>query len=313
MESKNVKISIIGAGFVGSTTAYAIMMQKLASKVIIVDINKEKARAEALDIAHSTAFIEDIDVEYGDYEKTKDSDIVIITAGPQPKPNETRLDVIDKGLAINNAVVPEIIKYSPNSIIIVVANPLDILTYHTYKLSGFPKERIIGSGTVIDSARLKYDIGEKYGINYRKITAYILGEHGDSQVIAWNSMAVSGIQIDQYLKEIGKKIDENEKDIIAEEVKKAGFDVVSGKGYTSYAIGTAVARIVRAIIEDEDTVLPVSTLYSGEYGIDDVYMSAPCIIGGSGVKKVLEIELSEKEKKGLLASAEILKGLNKKH
>ena len=184
MLKKDTKISIIGAGFVGSTTAYAIIMQKLASKVVIVDINEEKAKAEALDIAHSTAFIEDIDVEYGDYSSSSDSDIVIITAGPQPKYGESRLDVLKKGLAINSSIVPQVVKYSPNAIIIVVANPLDILTYQTYKLAGFPKERVIGSGTVIDSARLKYAVGEKYGINYRKIMAYILGEHGDSQVAA---------------------------------------------------------------------------------------------------------------------------------
>ena len=311
MLKKNTKISIIGAGFVGSTTAYAIIMQKLASKVVIVDINEEKAKAEALDIAHSTAFIEDIDVEYGDYSSSSNSDIVIITAGPQPKYGESRLDVLKKGLAINSSIVPQVVKYSPNAIIIVVANPLDILTYQTYKLAEFPKERVIGSGTVIDSARLKYAVGEKYGINYRKIMAYILGEHGDSQVAAWSSMTVSGINIDQYIKELGMDIDENIKFEIGNEVKKAGFNVVHGKGYTSYGIGTAVSRIVKSIVDDEDTVLPVSTLYTGQYGIDDVYMAAPCIIGAGGVKNVLEIDISEKEMKNLHSSGELLKSLIK--
>jgi L-lactate dehydrogenase len=311
MKRKKCKISVIGAGFVGATIAYAVAMQKLASQILIVDINEKKANAEALDIAHSAAFIEDVDVEYGDYLSTKDSDIVILTAGPQPKNGESRLDVLKKGLQINSSVVPQVAKHSPNAIIIEVANPLDILTYQTYKLSGFPKERIIGSGTVVDSARLRYDIGKKYGINYKKIIVYVFGEHGDSQVAAWNSATVSGIGLDDYLKQLGKEINHEIKNEISEQVKKVGFDILNGKGYTSYGIGTAVSRIVRAIVEDNDTVLPVSTLYTGEYGINDVYMAAPCIIGASGVKKVLEIGLSEKEFKDLHASEKLLKSLVK--
>ncbi|MFD3158111.1 L-lactate dehydrogenase [Haloimpatiens sp. FM7330] len=307
---KNTKISVIGAGFVGSTTAYAIMLQKLAEEVVIVDINEKKAMSEAMDIAHGTAFIEDIDVKYGDYSDTKDSDIVIITAGPQPKSGETRLDVLNKGLKINAQIVPQVVKYNPNAIIIVVANPVDILTYQTYKLSGFPKERVIGSGTVVDSGRLKYFVGEKYGINYRKISTYILGEHGDSQVAAWSSTTVSGIKLDDYLKSLGFEINDEIKEKISQKVKEVGFDIVGGKGYTSFGIATAVARIIKAIVTDEHTVLPLSTLYTGEYGIEDVYMAAPCIVGNSGVKNLLEIDLSQEELKNLQKSAEVLKSLN---
>ncbi|MBC2582509.1 L-lactate dehydrogenase [Clostridium sp. DJ247] len=311
MISKDAKISVIGAGFVGSTTVYAIMMQKLASRIVIVDLNEEKAEAEALDIAHSAAFVEDIVIEYGDYSSTKDSDIVIITAGPQPKYGESRLDVLKKGLSVNASVVPEVVKYSPNAIVIQVANPVDILTYQTYKLSGFPKERIIGSGTVVDSARLKYSIGKKYNINHRRISAYVLGEHGDSQVAAWSSITVSGIQLDEYLKKLNLSIDDEIKDDISNMVKRVGFDIVRGKGYTSFGIGTAVSSIVKAIVDNDNTVLPVSALYSGQYGIDDVYISAPCIISAKGIKNILEIDLSKEESEKLHASANLIKGLNK--
>lgn len=311
MIGNKTKISVIGAGFVGSTTAYAIMLQRLAEEVVIVDINEKKAKSEAMDIAHGTAFVEEIDVKYGDYSDTKDSDIIIITAGPQPKYGETRLDVINKGLAINSQIVPEVVKYSPNAIIIVVANPVDVLTYQTYKLSGFPKERVIGSGTVVDSGRLKYLIGERFGINYRKISTYIFGEHGDSQVATWSATTVSGIKLEDYLNSLGMEINEAIKNDIADKVKKAGFDIVWGKGYTSFGIATAVSRIVKAIVTNEDTVLPISVLYNGEYGIEDVYMAAPCIVGNTGVKKLLEIELSDKELEDLKNSSEVLKEMNK--
>ena len=193
IREKTNKISIIGAGFVGSTTAFALMQDGLASEIVIVDINKDKAHAEAMDLAQGAAFVKSVDIKSGDYADTKDSDIVIITAGVGPKPGETRLDIINKNLKIFQSIVPEVVKYSPNSILLVVSNPVDILTYITYKLSGFPKERVIGSGTVLDTSRLKYMLSEHFDIDARNVHTYIIGEHGDSEITAWSltNIAVS--------------------------------------------------------------------------------------------------------------------------
>lgn len=307
MAIKNAKISIIGAGFVGSTTAYALMMSGLVSELVIVDVNKDKAKAEALDIAHGTPFVDSVKVIEGEYKDTKDSDIVIITAGAGPKTGETRLDVLNKNLSIFKSIVPNVVKYSPNSILLVVSNPVDILTHITYKLSGFPKERVIGSGTVLDSSRFKYILGQEYDMNPRDLNTYIIGEHGDSQIAAWSLTTVSGMNIETYLEKNENGLDTEKKIEIAENVKKAGFDIVSGKGYTNYGVALAVRRIVEAILRDEETILPVSILLEGEYDIEDVYLGIPSVIGASGVKRVLEVPLAEEEIEGLKKSAEFLK------
>lgn len=307
MNKKGIKISIIGAGFVGSTTAYALMMEGLASEIVIVDINKEKSEGEAMDLSHGVSFIKPVNIMAGDYKDTKDSDIVIITAGAGPKPGETRLDLINKNYKIFEGIVPNIVKYSPKSILLVVSNPVDVLTYITYKLSGFPKERVIGSGTVLDTSRFRYLLGEHLKIDVRNIHTYILGEHGDSEIAAWSLTNVAGISVEDYCKDICKGCDGNFKKRIPEEVKNAGYEIVERKGYTSYAIALAVRRIVEAIIRDEDSILTVSTLLKGEYGIDDIYMGIPSIIGETGIKKVLEVKLSEDEEKQLKKSAKVLK------
>ncbi|OFI05926.1 L-lactate dehydrogenase [Clostridium acetireducens DSM 10703] len=309
MKDKNIKISIIGAGHVGSTTAYSIVVQKLASKVVLLDIDKDKAKSEAMEIGQSTVFRSSIDVEAGDYSCTKDSDIVIIAAGVKPEKGQSRLDIIEEGLEINKDVIPQVIKYNPNAIIIQVANPLDVLTYQTHKISGFPKNRIIGSGTVIDSARLRHFISKKYGVGPQEVNAWILGEHGDSQVVMWSIATIGGIPIDKT----GLEINDDIKAELANKAKTVGYDVVNKKGYTSYAIASSVTRIVRAIVKDEKAFLTVSALYSGEYGIDDVCIAAPCIIGANGIEKIVNAEISEDERKGLHNSAKILKELNKKY
>src|SRR3712207_2198557 len=204
MDNNGVKISIIGAGFVGATAAYAMMMGGIASEMVIVDINKDKAEGEAMDLAHGISFVKPVDIISGTYEDTKDSDIVIITAGAGQKPGETRLDLINKNYNILKGIVPEVAKYSPNSILLVVSNPVDILTYATYKLSGFPKERVIGSGTVLDTSRFRYLLGEHFGIDTRNVHTYILGEHGDSEIAAWSLTNVAGVPVEEYCATICK-------------------------------------------------------------------------------------------------------------
>lgn len=307
MKKNTIKVSIIGAGFVGSTTAYALMMEGLASEIVIVDINKEKAVGEVMDLAHGIPFVKPVDILAGDYKDTKDSDIVIITAGAGPRPGETRLDLIDKNYKIFKSMVPEIVKYSPNSILLVVSNPVDILTYVTYKLSGFQPERVIGSGTVLDSSRFRYLLSRHFNVDVRNVHSYILGEHGDSEIAAWSLTNIAGIDVDNYCKCICKNCDGNFKMGILDKVRNAAYEILDRKGYTSYAVALAVVRIVEAILRDENSILTVSTLLKGEYGIEDVYMGVPTVVGDTGAKRILEVNLNEEEKRNLKESSAVLK------
>lgn len=307
LNKKTNKISIIGAGFVGSASAYALMIQSLASEIVIVDIDKDKAEGEAMDLAHGASFVKSVNVISGDYEDTKDSDIVVITAGIGQKPGETRLDIINKNLKVFNQIVPEIVKYSPNSILLVVSNPVDILTHITYKLSGFPKNRVIGSGTVLDTSRLKYMLGDHFNLDAKSINTYIIGEHGDSEITAWSLTDIAGMPISQYCSDVCGECDTELKQEIPEKVKNAAYEIINRKGYTNYAIGLSVARIVEAILRDENSILPVSSLFEGQYGISDIHLAIPTIINRDGAKKVLEMPLNEEEVKKLKESADILK------
>lgn len=307
MKSKRTKISIIGAGFVGSTTAYALMMGGLASEIVIVDVNKEKAEGEAMDLSHCASFVKPVDIISGTYRDTEDSDIVIITAGAASKPGETRLDLINKNAIIFKAIVSEVVKYSPNSILLVVSNPVDVLTYITYKLSGFPSERVIGSGTVLDTSRFRYMLAEHFDIDARNIHTYIMGEHGDSEIAAWSLTSIAGMGIDQYCKSFCDKCDGSFKYKIHDNVKNSAYKIIEKKGATYYAIGLAVRRIVEAILRDENSILTVSSLVKGEYGIEEIYMGVPSIVGSEGVKKVLEVSLNAEELAELRNSAATLK------
>lgn len=307
MNTKRTKISIIGAGFVGATSAYALMLGGLASEIVIVDINKEKARGEAMDLAHGISFVKPVEVYAGDYKDTADSDIVIITAGAAQKPGETRLDLINKNLDIFKEIIPNVVKYSPNSILLVVANPVDILTYITYKLSGFPKQRVIGSGTVLDTSRFKHLLSEYFNIDDRNIHTYIIGEHGDSEVPTWSLTNIAGMNIDDYCKNVCKKYDELSKHKIHDEVKNAAYEVINRKGATYFAVALAIKRIVEAILRDENSILTVSSLLEGQYGISDIYVGVPTIVGSSGTKKILEVPLNEEELNKLRISTTTLK------
>jgi L-lactate dehydrogenase len=307
MKNTNVKISIIGAGFVGSTTAFALMMSGLASNIVIVDINKNKAEGEAMDLSHGVPFVSPIDITAGDYCDTKDSDIVIITAGIGQKPGESRLDVIDKNLAVFKTIVPEIVKYSPNSILLVVSNPVDILSYITYKLSGFPKERVIGSGTVLDTARFRYLLSEHFDIDARNIHTYILGEHGDSEIAAWSLTNIAGMNADEYCDTICKECDGNIKLDIYNNVKNAAYNIIEKKGATYYAVALAIKKIVEAILRNEKSILTVSTYLEGQYGINDLYLGLPSVVGDTGVSKIVDVPLNNEELESLKASAKTLR------
>lgn len=307
MNIKGNKISIIGAGYVGSTTAFSLMTSGLASEIVIVDINKEKAEGEAMDLSHGVSFVKPVDIKSGNYEDTKGSDIIIITAGASQKPGESRLDLITKNYNIFKSVIPEIVKYNPNAILLVVSNPVDILSYITYKLSGFPSERVIGSGTVLDTSRLKYVLSQNFDVDARNIHTYIIGEHGDSEIAAWSLTSIAGIPLNDYCNIVCENCNDSYKEKVVDDVRNAAYEIISKKGSTYYAVALAVRRIVESILRDENSILTLSTLLKGEYGVKDIYMGVPCIVGSSGIKQILQVPLNTEEFSALSDSAETLK------
>jgi L-lactate dehydrogenase len=311
MRTKGNKISIIGAGFVGSTTAFALMTSGIVSEIVIVDINKDKAEGEAMDLSHGVSFVRPIEISSGEYADTKDSDIVIITAGVGQKEGETRLSCISKNLKIFKSIIPEVVKFSPNSILLVVSNPVDILTYITYKLSGFPSERVIGSGTVLDTSRFKYLLSKHFEIDARNIHTYIMGEHGDSEIATWSLTSIAGMNVDEYCAICDKNCAGEMKFDIYKEVKESAYTIIKKKGATYYAVALAIKRIVEAILSNENSILTVSSLLNGEYGINDIYMGVPTVLGRDGVKKILQVKLSEDENSKLLESSKVLKSVIK--
>ncbi len=302
------KLVIVGDGFVGSTTAFTIMLGGLFSEIVIIDIQKEKAEGDALDIAHGVSLVKPVKVYAGDYSDCKDADIVIITAGvSQQKPDETRLDLLKRNVSVIKSVTENVMKFASDDLILLtVTNPVDILTYATFKISGLPKNQILGSGTVLDTARLKYLISKKTGIDARNCHTYIIGEHGDSEVAAWSITNIGGLSMHEFCRYTGKcNLDDLNQ--MYEEVKNSAYEIIKKKGATYYAIAVAVARIVECIAGDENSILTVSSIFEGEYGLEDVALSVPTKVGGEGIEKILEVPFSREEMKGLRNSADVLK------
>ena len=309
MVERRRKVSIIGAGFVGATTAFALMNSGVATEICLFDINMEKAMGEVMDLVHGTSFVKPVNIYVGNIEETKDSDIVIITAGAAQKEGETRLDLIEKNYNIFKGFVPQIAKMSPNAILLVVSNPCDVLAYITYKLSGFPSERVIASGTVLDTSRLKYVIGKYLNVNNNNVHAYVLGEHGDSEVVSWSTASIAGESFDEYAKKFNLEWDKDVRAVIESDVKNAAYEIISRKNATYFAVALAVNRIVEAILRDENTILTVSCLMQGEYEIDDVYLAVPTIINSTGVVRIVNPIINDEEELGKLQeSAKVLKG-----
>lgn len=301
------KAVMIGCGFVGSASVFSLMQSGLFSEIAMIDADIEKAKGEAMDISHGIPFAKHMKVYAGDYEDVKDASIVIITAGANQKPEETRLDLVNKNVAIFKQIIPEIAKRNFDGILLIVANPVDILTHVAQKLSGLPKNKVIGSGTVLDTARLKYELGEHLGVDSRSVHAFIIGEHGDSEIAAWSSANVSGITLNEFCEMRGHfKHDEATKEI-AEKVKNSAYEIIQRKKATYYGVAMTVKRICEVIVRDEKSILPVSTSMNGEYGISGVVLSMPCIVGKDGIEAKVPIILNDDEKEKLTKSAEILK------
>lgn len=309
------KVAVIGCGFVGSTIAFALMQSGLFSDMVLIDVDMKKAEGEALDIGHGIPFARPMKIWAGVYEDIADAAIVIITAGANQKPGETRLDLVHKNINILKNIMPEVTKYNKTGIILMVANPVDILTYAALKISGLPENRVIGSGTVLDTARLKYEVGELLEVDSRGVHAFIVGEHGDSEIAAWSSANVSGVPLKDFCRirsDIDSSMLKEATQEIADRVKNSAYEIIERKQATYYGIAMAVKRICEAIIRDEKSVLPISSMMHGEYGLTDVVLSMPAIVGENGVEHVVPVSLDEEEQKRLWNSAQVLKEIQKK-
>ena len=301
------KCAVIGCGFVGATTAYSLMQAELFSSMVLIDLDVRKAEGEAADLSHGLPFHAPMEIYAGDYDDLVDASLIVITAGAGQKPGETRLELAAKNTEIFRSILSEVTRYNDSAILLVVTNPVDILTYKTHLFSGFPRNRVIGSGTVLDTARLKYLVGKELGVDFRNVHTFIIGEHGDSELPVWSSANVSGIDLDHYCGSCVDGPSAGRLHELFESVKNAAYHVIEAKGATYYAIAESVTRIAQAIVRDEDSILPVSTLLTGEYGLSELCLSLPCVVGANGIHQTLEIPLDERELKELHRSAEILK------
>lgn len=311
-EINSRKIAIIGCGFVGSACAFALMQSGLFSEMVLIDSNEERAEGEALDISHGLPFSKPMQIYSGTYDDITDAGIIAITAGAGQKPGESRLELVHKNVEIFKSIIPEISKRNYKGILLIVSNPVDIMTYTALKLSGLPSNQVFGSGTVLDTARLKYLLGEHLGVDARSVHAFILGEHGDSEIAAFSSANVSGIELKKFC-DFACKTDKHEEAMkeIAEDVKLSAYEIIKKKGATYYGIAMSVRRICEAIILDQKSILPISCLQNGKNEIENVVLSMPMIVGKHGAERSVEISLSEEERRAIKSSADMLKGIIK--
>ena len=306
------KISIIGTGSVGSTIAYTLTVMGLASEIVMIDINSEKALGEALDIRQGTPFCNACSVYAGDYRDAVDSDIVILTSGIARKPGQTRLELAQTNVNITKSIIPEITKYAPNAVYIIVSNPVDVLTYTFHKFSDIPESHIIGSGTILDTARLRARLSEHYDINQSNVHAYVFGEHGDSSFIPWSIANISNVPIKDCAKLIttpGIERPELDPEEVEQYVRKSGGRVIARKGATFYAVSVSVCHICKCLLGGLDTTMTVSTMMHGEYGIEDVCLSTLALVGNGGIRGKVNIPLTDDEVAKLRYSAETLKNV----
>ena len=301
------KVAIIGCGFVGASSAFSLLQKGIFSELVLIDANKEKAEGEAMDISHGRPYAHPMKIYAGSYDDISDCSLIIITAGANQKPGETRLDLVHKNVAIFKSIIPEITKRGFEGILLVVANPVDILTYAALKISGYPKERVFGSGTVLDTARFRYLLSEHLQVASRSVHANIIGEHGDSELAAWSDARVGGLPIHDFCELRGHYDHDSAMERIFNSVRNSAYEIISKKHATYYGIAMAVVRICSAIVRDEQSIMPVSSLMTGEYGIQDVVLSIPSVVDANGIETVVPIELSEQELDALRNSAAVLK------
>ncbi|MBR5157350.1 MAG: L-lactate dehydrogenase [Clostridia bacterium] len=303
------KITVIGTGSVGSTIAYTLTIEGIASEIVMIDINNEKALGEALDIRQGTPFCNPCNIYAGTYEDAAGSDIVVITSGVARKAGQSRLDLAQTNVDILKSITEQIVKYAPDATYVIVSNPVDILTYAFTKYSGIPEERIIGSGTILDTARLRSRLSEYYSVSQQNVHAYVLGEHGDSSFVPWSIANISNVPVEDYGKSVLKSANfpELHKEDVENYVRKSGARVIQRKGATFYAVSVSVCHICKCLLSGIDTTMTVSTMLHGEYGIDDVCLSLLNVVGRNGVHNKIVLPLNDKEVEDLHKSAESLK------
>lgn len=302
----NRKVAIIGCGYVGAATAFAIMQTGLFSEMVLLDMDQNKAEGEAMDIMHGMPFAMPINIHAGTYDDIADSDIIIVTAGCNQKPDETRLQLVHRNIEVYRKIMGEIAKRNVQGILIVVSNPVDILTYAAWKFSGLPRHRVIGSGTVLDTARLKCMLGNELGVDARSVHAFIIGEHGDSELAVFSSANVSGIDLKDFYDMC--QPDEYHEDTarIYDQVKESAYKIIESKKATYFGVAMALCRICECILRNEHSILTVSAVVDGQYGAHDMALSLPCIVGNKGVEQVIQIELNEEEESRLQNSIKVL-------
>lgn len=303
------KVAVVGCGFVGSACAFTLMQHGLFSEMVLIDADRRKAEGEAMDIAHGLLFAKPMNIYAGSYDDAADAALVIVTAGANQKPGETRLDLVKKNSAIMRSVAGQLRERQYEGMLLVVANPVDVLTRVAQSCAGLPETRVFGSGTVLDSARLRYLLGEHLQVDSRGVHAFIIGEHGDSEIAVWSSAHVSGVPLHEFCEMRGYFDHEIAMREMGESVKNSAYQIIERKGATYYGIAMAVQRICEAVMRDEKSVLPVSTALHGEFGIDGVTLSVPAILGARGVEKVVPVSLDENELTRLRYSADMLRGI----
>ncbi|HHY82457.1 MAG TPA: L-lactate dehydrogenase [Clostridiales bacterium] len=301
------KVTIIGAGYVGATTAFALINGGVTSEIALIDINEKKLEGEVLDLNHGISFVPQVNLHAGTYDDCEDSNIVIITAGVGQKPGETRIDLLKRNIDVFRQIIPKVVERNRDCVLLIVTNPVDILTYAAIRISGLPYTQVIGSGTVLDSSRFKYLLSRHCNVAPHNVHAYIIGEHGDTEVPAWSISNIAGMSVEQFCFKCGRECAKETKNSIFDQVKNSAYRIIEGKGATYYAVALAVRRIVEAILRNENSILPVSSLMRGYYGIEDVCLSLPSIINQQGLERVLELPLSDDEIQGFRHSAETLK------
>jgi L-lactate dehydrogenase len=301
------KVGIIGTGMVGASFAYALMQRGLANEMVLIDANRGRAEAEAMDLNHGLPFVRPMRITVGEYADLQGAAVTVVTAGAAQKPGETRLQLLERNAAIFRQIIPEIVKHNPDGIILIASNPVDLMTYLSLQISGLPATRVFGSGTILDTARFRSLLGERYTVDPRSIHAYIVGEHGDSELALWSLANIAGVRLHDFKSTTGKGYDEAELQEIFERTRDAAYAIIERKGATYYAIGLGLLTIVEAILRDQHTVLTVSSLMTGQYGVRDICTSLPTIVGAGGIEEVLNLAISAEEEAAFQHSAATLR------
>ncbi|MBA2875560.1 L-lactate dehydrogenase [Thermaerobacillus caldiproteolyticus] len=303
------RVVVVGTGFVGSSYAFALMNQGIADEIVLIDVNKEKAMGDVMDLNHGKVFApQPTNIWYGDYQDCRDADLVVICAGANQKPGETRLDLVDKNINIFKTIVDSVMKSGFDGIFLVATNPVDILTYATWKFSGLPKERVIGSGTILDTARFRFLLSDYFKVAPTNVHAYIIGEHGDTELPVWSHAEIGSIPVEQLITQNDNYKKEDLENIFTN-VRDAAYQIIEKKGATYYGIAMGLVRITRAILHNENAILTVSAYLDGQYGEKNVYIGVPAIVNRSGIREVMEMKLNETEQQQFHHSVTVLKDI----